>query len=323
MREIALVTGGAGFIGSHLVDLLLQQGWTVRVLDNISSGTRDNLIGKSDHLELVEGDIRDAAICNRAASGASAVFHLAGMASVGDAVANPPLAHEVNLTGTLNMLMAARDAGVRRFVFSSSTSVYGNADTIPTSETQAIRPLSPYASQKAAAELYCRNFCDLYGLETVMLRYFNVFGPRQSIYSGYAAAIPKFVHAAISNSTPIVFGDGLQTRDFVYVGNVAYANLLAATAEGVAGETFNIGCGESISLLDLLDELRTITGAELKPEFRETRPGDVRHSRADIPHARALLGYTPEFSLPEGLRRTVSEAANKMADPVTLEAANL
>jgi nucleoside-diphosphate-sugar epimerase len=309
MREIALVTGGAGFIGSHLVDLLQEKGWDVRVLDNFSSGTFDNLIRQSDRLQVIEGDIRSAEVCTRAAQGASAVFHLAGMASVGDSVADPLCSHEVNLTGTLQMLLAARNAGVRRFVLSSSTSVYGNADTVPTSETQPIRPLSPYASQKATGEMYCRNFFELYGLETVILRYFNVFGPRQSIYSGYAAAIPKFVHAAISGSSPIVYGDGLQTRDFVYAGNVAAANFLAATADGVAGETFNIGSGVSISLLDLLEELRNITGGALTPEFREMRPGDVRHSRADISRARAMLGYEPSISLEEGLRRTVREAA--------------
>jgi nucleoside-diphosphate-sugar epimerase len=305
MREIALVTGGAGFIGSHLVDLLLEQGWMVRVLDNFTSGTFDNLNNQCESLEVIEGDIRDAEVCTRATQGVHSVFHLAGMASVGDSVSDPLLSHEVNLTGTLKMLIAARDAGVRRFVLSSSTSVYGNADTVPTSEAQTIRPLSPYASQKAAAEMYCRNFHALYGLEAVILRYFNVFGPRQSIYSGYAAAIPKFVHAAISNSTPIIYGDGQQTRDFVYAGNVAAANLLAATAPDVAGETFNIGSGVSLSLLDLLSELRTITGAALTPDFRETRPGDVRHSRADIGHARARLGYEPSISLHEGLRRTV------------------
>jgi nucleoside-diphosphate-sugar epimerase len=311
--EIALVTGGGGFIGSHLVDLLLRDGWIVRVLDNFSSGTPGNLMHLSGQLEVIAGDISDAETCARACSKASAVFHLAGMASVGDSVADPLLAHEVNLTGTLKMLVAARDAGVRRFVFSSSTSIYGNAETIPTSESQSIAPLSPYASQKAAAELYCRNFHDLYGLETVILRYFNVFGPRQSVYSGYAAAIPKFVQAAISDTSPIVYGDGLQTRDFVYAGNVASANLLAATAPGVGGEAFNIGCGASISLLELLEELRGATGAALVPEFREARAGDVRHSRADIAHARTKLGYEPTISLREGLRRTVSEALANVA----------
>lgn len=312
-EEIALVTGGGGFIGSHLVDLLLRDGWCVRVLDNFSSGTTRNLTHLSGHIEVIAGDISDASTCARACSKASAVFHLAGMASVGDSVADPLLAHQVNLTGTIQMLLAARDAGVSRFVFSSSTSVYGNAETVPTAECQPIAPLSPYASQKAAAEMYCRNFHELYQLETVILRYFNVFGPRQSLNSGYAAAIPKFVQAAISDVSPIIYGDGLQTRDFVYAGNIASANLLAATATDVAGETFNIGCGESISLLELLEELRGATGAALVPEFRVARAGDVRHSRADITHARTKLGYEPTIGLREGLRRTVNQATASAA----------
>ncbi len=308
MEEIAVVTGGAGFIGSHLADLLLREGWRVRVLDNFSTGSSGNLLSSSDRLEVIEGDTRDEALCRIVCQGANSVFHLAAMASVADSVADPILAHEVNLTGTLHMLVAARDADVRRFVFSSSASVYGNAETIPTRESQAISPLSPYASQKATGEFYCRNFHDLYGLETVILSYFNVFGPRQSAASGYAAAVPKFVQAAVADSTPIVFGDGHQTRDFVYAGNVALANLRAALAENAMGQAFNIAGGDSISLLDLLMELRQITGSELQPEFRPTRAGDVRHSRADISRARRILGYAPTVSLSEGLRCTVEEA---------------
>lgn len=316
MARSALVTGGAGFIGSHLVDLLLQEGWRVRVLDNLSTGSLGNLLAFSGELDIVEGDVRDADMCHRACDGIDAVFHLAGMASVGDSVADPLLAHEVNLTGTLHMLIAARDSGVKRFIFSSSTSVYGNANTIPTRETQVIAPLSPYASQKAAGELYCENFYRLFGLETVVLRYFNVFGPRQSADSGYAAAIPKFVDAAIHNRAPIVFGDGRQTRDFVYAGNVALANLRGALADGVAGQAFNVAEGNSISLLGLLDELRAVTGAALQPEFRPARAGDVRHSRADITKAKALLGYEPAISFTEGIRRTVEEARRDASIPI-------
>lgn len=311
MAKVALVTGGAGFIGSHLVDLLLNEGWSVRVLDNFSTGSPGNLLSFTGNLEVIDGDTRDEDICRVSCDGVDSVFHLAAMASVADSVADPILAHEVNLTGALNMLVAARDSGAQRFVFSSSASVYGNAETIPTRESQEISPLSPYASQKATGEFYCRNFHALYGLETVVLRYFNVFGPRQSATSGYAAAIPKFVQAAVTDKSPIVFGDGLQTRDFIYAGNVAAANLRAALAEGVAGEAFNIAGGNSISLLDLLSELRQVTGSALNPEFRPARAGDVRHSRADITRSIEKLSYKPRVSFAEGIRRTVEEA---MAD---------
>jgi UDP-glucose 4-epimerase len=315
MLRKALVTGGGGFIGSHLVDLLLKEGWHVRVLDNFSTGTLGNLFWCADRVDIVEGDIRNKEICQAACDGVDSVFHLAGMASVGDSIANPLLAHDVNLTGTLNMLLAARDAKARRFVFSSSTSVYGDAETVPTGEDQKIAPLSPYASQKATGEYYCRNFHDVYGLETVILRYFNVFGPRQNANSGYAAAIPRFVQAAIDDRPPVVFGDGLQTRDFVYAGNVAFANLRASVADGVAGHSFNIGSGDSISLLDLLSELRQTTGAPLEPEFQPARLGEVRHSRADISKAVALLGYAPHVPFAEGIRRTVEEAKADRAVP--------
>jgi UDP-glucose 4-epimerase len=308
MKQTAAVTGGAGFIGSHLVDLLLREGWNVRVLDNFSTGSPANLMNAAGRAEIIKGDIREIDSCRAACAGADSVFHLAAMASVADSVADPMLSHDVNLTGTLNLLTAARDAGVRRLVFSSSASIYGNADTVPTTEDQPYAPLSPYASQKAAGEFYCRNFFSLYGLETVILRYFNVFGPRQSANSGYAAAVPKFTQAAVTDAAPTVFGDGLQTRDFIYVENVASANLRAALAEGVAGKTFNVAGGNAVSLLDLLDELRQVTGAKLDPQFQEPRAGDVRHSRADVAHARKILGFAPAISFAEGIRRTIEGA---------------
>lgn len=302
----ALVTGGAGFIGSHLVERLVREGWRVRVLDDFSSGAYANLSEKwlGETVEVVEGDVRDVDTCYAACRDVDCVFHLAAISSVASSIAAPLSTHDINLGGTLNVLCAARDLNVRRLVFSSSASVYGNADVIPTAENQPISPQSPYASSKACAEYYCRNFSDLHGLETVVLRYFNVFGPRQSAHSGYAAVIPLFVQAAINGRMPIVYGDGLQTRDFVHVETVAEANFLAATVPDAAGKTFNIAGGQGISLLDLLDALSRITGKEMEPEFHPARPGEVRHSRADISHARQTLHFQPRISLSEGLLRT-------------------
>jgi nucleoside-diphosphate-sugar epimerase len=320
----ALVTGGAGFIGSHVVEGLLAHGWRVRVLDNLSSGCRENIETVSGihqnngysatDVELVEGDIRDASACRAACRGVDSVFHLAAIASVAQSIEEPDVTHAVNIGGTLNMLMAARDAGARRFVFSSSASVYGNAEVSPTDEGQPIQPPSPYATEKACGELYCRNFWDLYRLETVILRYFNVFGPRQNVNSGYAAVIPCFIKAVMTGTRPTVYGDGLQTRDFVYAENVAAANLRAALAPGVAGQTFNIGTGHGISLIELLTELERAAGTTLDPDFQAPRPGEVRHSCADITLATSALGYCPAVPYGEGLRRTL-EAAQQAACP--------
>lgn len=318
MGKLALVTGGAGFIGGHLTERLLAEGWQVRVLDNFSSGKVENLpVG---HLEVLEADIRNADACRRACRGVDSVFHLAAIASVAGSVADPVHSHDVNVNGTLNMLMASRDQNVRRFVLSSSASVYGDADLVPTPEDAPLRPQSPYATGKAAGEFYCRNFWELYGLETVVLRYFNVFGPRQSPVSGYAAVIPQFVSAAQRDQHPIVYGDGEQTRDFVYVGNVAAANVRAAMADGVAGMTFNVAAGEGISLLRLLEELRALSGSPLAPEHRAGRAGEVRHSRADISRARKHLGFTPDVSLRAGLRRTLEPVVASTVDRALLAA---
>jgi nucleoside-diphosphate-sugar epimerase len=304
----ALVTGGAGFIGSHLAERLLRDGWRVRVLDNFSTGSEANLAAVRDDVELLRGDVRDADLCGRACRGADSVFHLAAMVSVPQSVAEPRLSHAVTLDGTLNVLAAAREQGVRRVVFSSSASVYGNADAVPTSEDAPLRPQSPYATAKAAGEFYCRNFYELYGMETVVLRYFNVFGPRQNALSGYAAAVPAFVRAAALGQPPTVYGDGLQTRDFVYVENVVRANVLAALAGSAPGQGFNVGCGLGISLLRLLEELEALCGAPLRPEFRPARPGEARHSVAEIGRARRVLGYEPEIDLTAGLRLTCEAA---------------
>lgn len=311
----ALVTGGAGFIGSHVVEALLHDGWRVKVLDNFSTSSPENLASSSPHLDIIQGDVCNPDTCVALADGVDSIFHLAGIASVLESVANPLHSHAVNLTGTLNLLQAARIQGVRRFVLSSSASVYGNADTVPTHEDQPIAPMSPYASAKAASELYCRNYWALFGLETVVLRYFNVFGPRQHAKSGYAAAIPKFVEAAVNGTSPTIYGDGLQTRDFIYVENVAAANLLAAMAPNAPGGTFNVAAGEAISLLDLLEELGNALGTPLNPVFEEERAGDVRHSRADIARARDILGFEPKFTFAEGIRYTVASARKVLPSP--------
>lgn len=260
MSRIALVTGGAGFIGSQLVRRLLREGWQVRVLDNFSSGRRANLAACASDLEILEGDVRDEAACRRAARGVEALFHLAAIVSVPLSVEDPVLAHSVNVNGTLHLLNAARHQGVRRFVFSSSASVYGNAERVPTDESQPLKPESPYASGKACGELYCRNFWQLYGLEAVSLRYFNVFGAGQNVQSGYAAVIPMFVDAALRGAAPTIYGDGRQTRDFVHVENVVEANVLAAESAYAPGGVYNVAGGHAVSLLDLLREIGQVLG---------------------------------------------------------------
>ncbi|MCC2667945.1 MAG: Nucleoside-diphosphate-sugar epimerase [Armatimonadetes bacterium] len=311
MTKTALVTGGAGFIGGHLVRRLLTNGWRVRVLDNFSSGLRTSL--DTEDVELIEGDIRDVDACRRACRGVDSVFHLAAIASVASSVADPIYSHDVNVNGTLNMLMAARDGNARRFVLSSSASVYGNAELVPTPESAPLQPQSPYATGKACGEMYCRNFWELYGLETVILRYFNVFGPGQNPVSGYAAVIPQWIGAATRGERPVIYGDGRQTRDFVFVGNVAAANARAAMADGVAGMTFNVAGGEAISLLRLIEELEGFSGRALHPEFRAARAGEVRHSRADITQAREQLRFLPEVSFQDGLRCTYESAVQTPA----------
>lgn len=303
----ALVTGGAGFIGSHVVERLVREGWQVRVLDNLTSGTVDNL-RVPEAIEMIQGDVRDVETCYSACRDVDCVFHMAAISSVASSIAAPLPTHDINLGGTLNILCAARDMHVKRLVFSSSASVYGNAETVPTCEDQPLAPQSPYASSKACAEFYCRNFFDIHGLEAVVLRYFNVFGPRQSANSGYAAVIPLFVQAAVTGATPTVYGDGLQTRDFVYVESVAEANWLAATTPQAAGKIFNVAGGQGISLIDLLQALERITGRDMSPEFQPGRPGEVRHSRADISAAKAELRFQPRITLTEGLKQTLAAA---------------
>jgi UDP-glucose 4-epimerase len=285
-----LVTGAAGFIGSHLVDELLAEGHEVRTLDNFSTGDRRNLLHVSSDVEIVEG--------------CELVFHLAALPSVPRSVQDPLTSNAVNIIGTLNVLLAARNADVRRMVYASSSSVYGAIPAETKSEDLPIAPLSPYGVAKYAGEAYCSSFSQVYGLETVSLRYFNVFGPRQSPLSQYAAVIPNFIIAAMLEEPAIIYGDGGQSRDFTYVANAVQANLRAASAEQAAGQVFNIACGKKTSINRLAEAIGEITGHQQPPTHVEARAGDIRESVADIDKARSVLGYDPSIELLEGLERT-------------------
>ena len=300
-----LVTGGGGFIGSHLVRTLVRRGERVRVLDNGFSGSRDRIADVLDDVEWIDGDVRDAALVRRACQGAEVVLHHAAVASPFRSIAEPLMAHEVNVTGTLNVLIAAHDEGVRRVVFASSAAVYGNLPSTPKSESMPVQPVSPYGVHKLAGESYCPVWHAIYGLETVALRYFNVFGPSQDPNSEYAAAIPRFISAALAGKRPVVYGDGEQSRDFIYVGNVVDINLLAATIPAAAGTIMNVGTGTAITINALLTELGRILGHAIPVLYEEERPGDVRESVADISRLRSVLAYDPAVSFGEGLRRTV------------------
>ncbi len=300
-----LVTGGAGFIGSHLVDALVARGDTVRVLDNFSTGRRENLVAVQDQIELVEGDLRDPDAVAQAVNGVDLVFHQGALPSVPRSVADPLTSHEVNSTGTLRLLLAARDAGVRRVVVASSSSVYGDTPTLPKVEMMATSPRSPYAISKLASEQYAGSFAQLFDLETVALRYFNVFGPRQDPYSSYAGVIPRFCLAAWRGAPCLIYGDGQQSRDFTFVADVVQANLLAAAAPEASGHTFNIAYGAQTTLLDVVAILRELTGQALEVRHEAPRAGDVRHSLAAIGKAQELLGYQPQVRFAEGLERTL------------------
>ncbi|MEA2478198.1 MAG: UDP-glucose 4-epimerase [Thermoleophilaceae bacterium] len=304
-----LVTGGGGFIGSHIVDRLLAEGHEVRVLDNFSTGDRRNLLHVAGDVDIVEGDMRSFERAATAMRGVQLVFHQAALPSVPRSVADPLTTSEVNVTGTLNVLLAARDAGVERLVYASSSSVYGSIEAERKHEDLPIAPMSPYAVAKYAGEANCRAFHHVYGLETVAIRYFNVFGPRQSPVSEYAAVVPNFIVAALLGEQPTIHGDGLQSRDFTYIDNVVQANLLAATSPGVAGEVFNIAMGDTHSLLDLLHAIEAISGAALDPIHTAGRAGDVRMSLADTTKARERLGYEPTVGFADGLQLTFDALA--------------
>lgn len=309
MGDRYLVTGGGGFIGSHVVDELLARGHAVKVLDNFSTGRRENAAHFIDDIELVEGDVRSYERATTAVRNADVVIHLAALPSVPRSVQDPLTTTEVNVTGTLNVLLAARDLNVRRVVLASSSSVYGANDFLPKHEGLIPQPISPYAVSKLAAEQYAMAFSAVYGLEAVALRYFNVFGPRQDPDSQYSGVVALFLRLASEGGRPTVCGDGSQTRDFTYVSNVVDATLLAATAPEASGSVLNIGCGATHSVLDLIAAIEEATGRPLEPTFVPPRPGDVKHSFADIDRARARIGYAPRVTFSEGIRRTYEAVA--------------
>jgi nucleoside-diphosphate-sugar epimerase len=312
-----LVTGGAGFIGSHLVDLLIQSGASVRVLDNFSTGFEQNLahLASSDALEVIHGDCADSTTVDDAVSGVNYIFHHAAMASVPRSIREPILCNDWCVSSTVNLLAAAQRNGVQRFVLASTSAAYGNSPFVAKRESDPTDPLSPYAAAKLAAEQYCRAFYSGQKVETVILRYFNVFGPRQDPQSEYSAVIPRFVSMILSGKRPIIYGDGHQSRDFIYVKNVAEANLLAATADGVAGETFNIGRGSSTTLLDLLTALSDILKCPIAPIHEPARIGDVRDSLADITRARHRLAFDPTITVAEGLRASIRYYEQSIGQP--------
>lgn len=301
-----LVTGGAGFIGSHLVEGLLTAGWHVRVLDDFSTGNAANLTAMAERVQLTRGSVLDPATVSAATAGCEVIFHLAALPSVVKSVEDPALVHEVTATGSLHVLDAARRQGVRRVVYAGSSSAYGDQPGTERTEMDALLPLSPYAASKLAGEHYCQAFTASYGLETVRLRFFNVFGPRQDAKNPYSGVIALFIAAMSAGRTPTIFGDGKQARDFVYVANVVQALLRAADAPGVSGGVYNIGNGGSTTILELVRDLNELLGKDIRPIFAPPRAGDVRLSQADIRRARAELGYEPRVSFREGLAKTLA-----------------
>lgn len=300
-----LVTGGAGFIGSNIAEELVKRGYAVRIIDNFLTGKRENISSFLDKIELIEGDIRDYDACNRALEGVDFVLHQAALPSVPRSIEDPLLTTEINIKGTLNILLASREAKVKGFVFASSSSVYGDDPTLPKKEGTLGNPLSPYAISKLVGEKYCRVFSQIFGLSTVCLRYFNIFGPRQDPSSQYAAVIPNFITRMLKGESPTIFGDGEQSRDFTYISNVVEANILASRAKGVSGEVFNIACGEKTTVNSLVSNLNEILKEEISPSYDEARSGDVRHSFADISEARKMLKYEPLVPFSQGLEETI------------------
>ena len=302
---VYVVTGGGGFIGSHIVEELVRRKETIKVIDNFSTGKRENIEPFKRDAEIIEADIAEADNLTQLLKGADYVIHQAAIPSVPKSIIDPVRSHHANVDGTLRLLIACRDAGVKRVVYASSSSLYGDSPTLPKHEGMMPNPLSPYGAQKLFGEMYCQVFTRAYGLETVSLRYFNVFGPRQDATSQYSGVLALFIPAVLQDRRPTIYGDGLQSRDFTYVQNVAEANLMACKVPGVAGQAFNIACGDRITVNSMLQQINKITSKDVTPIYAEARAGDIKHSQADITRAREHLGYEPKVNFEEGLRRTI------------------
>ena len=300
------VTGGAGFIGSHIAEALSLRGDTVRVLDNFSTGKRRNIETFESHVDVREVDLASETGLASHLRGVDYVIHQAAIPSVPRSMKDPVRSHEANVNGTLNLLVACREAGVRRVIYASSSSLYGESEVLPKHEEMAPRPMSPYGGQKLFGEVYCQVFWRAYGLETVSLRYFNVFGPRQDASSAYSGVLARLIPAVLGGKKPVIYGDGSQSRDFTYVSNVVDANILACRVDGVAGESFNIACGDRITVNQILDEIKALTGSNVEPIHEDPRPGDILHSQADITKAREKMGWEPVASFKEGLKPTIA-----------------
>src|SRR5437667_12312541 len=303
--SVYVVTGGGGFIGSHIVEELLRRKETVRVIDDFSTGKRENVEPFEDEAEIIEADLAEVNNLAQLLKGADYVIHEAAIPSVPKSILDPEKSHQANVNGTLNLLLASRDAGVKRLVYASSSSLYGDSPTLPKHEGMMPNPLSPYGAQKLFGEMYCRVFTKAYGLETVSLRYFNVFGPRQDSTSQYSGVLALFIPAVLQGRPPTIYGDGLQSRDFTYVQNVVEANLLACQLPGVAGPVVNVACGDRITVNSMLQQINKITGKDITPIYADPRPGDIKHSQADITRAKEHLGYQPKISFEEGLCNTI------------------
>ena len=306
-----LVTGGAGFIGSNLTLKLLELGHSVKIIDNFATGKRSNIVGFKDDIELIEGDIRSYHTVLKAVEGVDFILHQAALPSVPRSINDPITTNEVNVLGTLNILEASKESNVKRLIFASSSSVYGDNPILPKVENMAINPLSPYAVSKLAAEKYCRVFSKIYGFETVALRYFNVFGPNQDPTSQYSAVIPKFINCVRDDQRPIIYGDGSQSRDFTYIDNVVDANIKASVAECESGLALNCACNEQIVLNDVVFKVAEYLGKDVEPNYVEERAGDIKHSLADISLAKEKIGFSPIVSFNEGLKRTIESFIQK------------